>query len=624
MQLTPPPPPALGAVPAWARGTFIWRLMLADRPDALVEARAAIAAVANRLDHAVEHVVILTNAIGADEGRLPWDGIWPYWQRLTYRIGGGWDELARFMLDMRCQHRAHVSFHVNLTDANSGLRLYPETRAFFARLCEAQALYARPQGRDDQPWFGLPYVPQTIPAGDASDIFALVNYQRFWDSGLAREQIDGLFGRLPYLPPLLYVDVLGPKGWCIHPGYPDGGLGGSRATQLAGIQAIVKYIRDCGSEVAGESPDRLTEHADPPIRYSWSHGGLASNDYSLIGSGYGTGAMAGRRGGKAMQVYGNQGGYHLQCGDQAPELIRNQSWTDALHSPLYDGLREMGDATDLARQFFLTVAPELYHLGCGAARLPGGPGWELLDAAEGRVRLDALTLRGPDGTITVLEAEAATLLGSARVLPDPWASGGHTVGDLGEALGNGVAFRFDLPAAGTWELFVRYAAPGGGVLGWQLDGEPCQRLELPDTGAWHFYGDYRLELPLAAGPHELRLVRERLFAAWSDGARAEWTLAGGFRAWHGAVVLGQGGDRFWPDTWSGQRRILLYSEAGGERDWTLPEGWAGLPAVQLLPLTAAGRAHDRAQTLAVSAGGCRILLAANEFAVLFPLPGGSC
>ena len=52
----------------------------------------SIAAVANRLDHAVEHIVFLSGAIGADEGYLPWDGVWPYWQRLTWRVGGGWEE----------------------------------------------------------------------------------------------------------------------------------------------------------------------------------------------------------------------------------------------------------------------------------------------------------------------------------------------------------------------------------------------------------------------------------------------------------------------------------------------------------------------------------------------------
>ena len=514
-------------VPNWARGTFIWRLCLADRADALVEAAERIAAVANRLDHAVEHIVFLSGAIGADEGRLPWDGVWPYWQRLTYRIGGGWEELSRFMIAMRDQHRAQISFHVNCTDVNPGLRLYPETRAFFKRLVEAKAIYARPQGFNAQPWFGLPYIPQTIPEGDASDIFAMVNYQRFWESGLAREQIDGLFRRLPYLPPLLYVDVLGPLGWCIHPGYPDGELGGSKASQMAGLQAIIKYIRDCGSEVAGESPDRLIEHDNPPIRYSWGHGGLARNDYGQIGSGYGTGAQA-RRGGKAMHVYGNQGSYHLQCGESVPGLIKKGwepmaadgraatgAFVDPLRSPQVDGLRDWGTVDDLIRQFHYTVAPELYHIGCGAERLPGGPTWALLDEAEGRVRLDALTLRLPDESLRVLEAETARLLGSVRVIEDAWASGGKTVIDMDAALGNGVEFALDLPAPCT--AYIRYASVGGGMLGLAIDDGPIQRVELPDTGNWSHYGDHPLALPARAG--RLRLSANESLPAGATGRR---------------------------------------------------------------------------------------------------------
>lgn len=617
--------------PPWANGTFIWRLCLADRVDALEEAQRTIAAVANRLDHAVEQIVFLSGALGADEGRLPWDGVWPHWQRLTYRIGGGWTELARFMVAMRDQHRAHISFHVNCTDVNAGLRLYPETREFFARLRDARAIFARPQGVNAQPWFGLPYVPEAIPEGDASDIFAMVNYQRFWESGLAREQIDGLFGCLPYLPPLLYVDVLGPLGWCIHPGYPDGELGGSQATQRAGIQSIVRYIRACGSEVAGESPARLTEHGDPPIRYSWGHGGLSRNDYGLIGSGYGMGACS-RRGGKAMQVYGNQGSYHLQCGDRAPALVV-QGWesmaatkdanehdsADLLRSPAVDGLREWGNVDDLVRGFHFTVAPELYHIGCRSARLPGGSNWERLDAAEGRVRLDALTLRAPNGSLQVHEAEAAVVLGSARIFDDAWASGGKTVGRIDEALGNGVEFAFDVPAAGSYTGFIRYASVGGGILGLCLDDEPVRRIELPDTGAWQHHGDHPVTLLLSAGQHRLRLQCERIYAAWSDGARAEWTLAGGFRAWCGEVILGIAGDRFCPDTWSGQQRVLLYSEHGGERVWTLPQAWAGVRQARLIPLIDSGRDPAQARRVPVNGLHCRLTLKANQAAVLTPV-----
>ena len=132
-------------VPNWARGTFIWRLCLADRADTLVEAAETIAAVANSLDHAVEHIVFLSGAIGADEGRLPWDVVWPYWQRLTWRIGGGWEELSRFMVEMRDRHRTRISFHVNCTEGTDRTGPPPES---WADVTEVQLIPLTENGRD--------------------------------------------------------------------------------------------------------------------------------------------------------------------------------------------------------------------------------------------------------------------------------------------------------------------------------------------------------------------------------------------------------------------------------------------------------------------------------------------
>ena len=179
------------------------------------------------------------------------------------------------------------------------------------------------------------------------------------------------------------------------------------------------------------------------------------------------------------------------------------AFVDPLRSPQIDGIREWGTVDDLIRQFHFTVAPELYHIGCGAERLPGGPTWERFDAPEGRVRLDALTLRRTDGSLHVLEAESARLLGSVSVVADAWASGGKTVTDVDVALGNGVEFALALPAPCT--AYIRYASVGGAVLGGGVGDEPIQRVELPATGNWSHYGDHPLALP--TGPCRLRLER---------------------------------------------------------------------------------------------------------------------
>ena len=100
------------------------------------------------------------------------------------------------MEKMRREHNAVISFHLNISDVNAGMILYPETRAFFERLRDAKCIYARPVGFMNAPWHGLPFVPQALPAKpgspgfNASDMFAYVDYLRLWESGLAREIID--------------------------------------------------------------------------------------------------------------------------------------------------------------------------------------------------------------------------------------------------------------------------------------------------------------------------------------------------------------------------------------------------------------------------------------------------
>ena len=67
--------------PRWAKGTLIWRMSLADRPAALEKAEETIKAVYGMTDGAVRQIVFLNGVVGVDEGRLAWDGSWPYWGR---------------------------------------------------------------------------------------------------------------------------------------------------------------------------------------------------------------------------------------------------------------------------------------------------------------------------------------------------------------------------------------------------------------------------------------------------------------------------------------------------------------------------------------------------------------
>jgi len=612
--------------PGWiSKGYVTYKLNLFDGPDALEDAAVKIAAVANMTDHAIPQVVQLLGAVGADEGSLSWDGTWPYWSRPTFRVGHSWDRLARFMEAMLRDHQASISFHLNISDVNDGLALYPETRAFFERLRDARCIYKRPEGINNLPWRGLPFVPQAIPVNpatpgfDASHMFAYVDYWRLWESGLAKEIVDDFYSHLPYSPTLLYLDVLGTSGWCIHPGYPDGALGGSLETQVEGRTRILNYIRSKGSEIITESADHMEEI---PTTCGWGHGGLAFNDYSSIGGGYG-------RGNKGMHVYGNQFGAHLVWGaeEPAPENVFGRA-----RSPAIEGITDWATVPEMVQNIFMTVLPELHHIGAGHTRLPGGARVERLDAAEGRVRVDALTIEEPgkEGG-RLYPAHAGKVLGSAKIIDQPWGTDGRHVGDIDLAIGNGVEFTIESGEAGPRNLFIRFSSPRGGRLLLRVNGIDINEVTFPPTNPWEmsarlraseygndlrqrggygdpwcFHGDQLVSVTMKAGGNKVELLHHRIYAEWDDGTRAEWTLAGGFRAWKGAIVYGQGYDRFWPDTWSGQRRILAFSMNGCEREWMLPAGWEADREVILYPLLATGR--GKAVSLSVKKGRVKLNL----------------
>lgn len=175
--------PARNHAPAWAKpGVYVYRISTPDEANALDQVEAGLEITSRLLDGSVRQILILNGIIGHDHrGPWNWDGLWPFWNRVTFR-GGDWDRLAAFMRRARQQANAYPGFHLNLTDVNAGLRDYPESRAFFEQLVETRSIYRREwnpatNSRDRGP----PIVPQTIPTKEgAVEIFALVNYKRFW------------------------------------------------------------------------------------------------------------------------------------------------------------------------------------------------------------------------------------------------------------------------------------------------------------------------------------------------------------------------------------------------------------------------------------------------------------
>ena len=130
--------------PAWARpGVYVYRISTPDEAKVLDNVEAGLKITARLLDGSVRQIPIINGIIGHDHpGMCNWDGLWPYWNRVTYR-GGDWNRLAAFMRRTRDMSNTYPGFHVNLTDVNVGLRDYPESRAFFEELVETQSIYRR-------------------------------------------------------------------------------------------------------------------------------------------------------------------------------------------------------------------------------------------------------------------------------------------------------------------------------------------------------------------------------------------------------------------------------------------------------------------------------------------------
>ncbi len=142
---------------------------------------------------------------------------------------------------------------------------------------------------------------------DPIAIIALVNYQKFWASGLAGQMIDTFYSHLPYPPPLLYLDVLNLTGGNFSTGPPDGPLGGSEQTQLEGVVAIVDHLRSKGTDLATEGDRPYGDRPDgsPRAGYVWYHGrGFSNDDYRVISGGSGVN-LAGHH------VLGNPGAFNV-------------------------------------------------------------------------------------------------------------------------------------------------------------------------------------------------------------------------------------------------------------------------------------------------------------------------
>jgi hypothetical protein len=597
--------------PDWIKhGAYVYRILTPDDADTLLSTEKGLAITCHLLDGSIEQIPIINGLIGDDHlGTCNWDGVWPYWSHVSFRAKN-WDYLRDFMQRVSDKYKTKVSFHVNLTDVNVGLRAYPETRAFFNKLVETKSIYRRDfnpvtRKRDIEP----PYVPQAIPANEKNPItiFALVNYKRFWQSGMAREMIDDFYGHLPYPPPVLYVDVLTLEGGNFNTGFPSGPLGGSKETQLEGVLAIANYLRSKGTEVGTEGDRPFMEEFGT---YGWLHcqPGISSDDYSKI-----KGAAKGARV-VTQHVFGNTGCFDVSPIASTPGQIakvrehysnllagapsaRRMPGLDTWHIAdrgadndefnMFPGMGGgdpfRGDWIDLVNGFYLTGIQELYHIGKGNVRTS-------VYNKIGVLHIGNFVLVDPSGKATEIPA--------VDCLPPcfpQWAV--KSVRQYGRVmLENTLITRFPAPQAGKYRLKVHGGIPARAAAALNVYVDRQRQLRVlgisfknPDDLSQEF--DLG-EITLHEGENILSVDPGPIYARWSDGTVALWetpSLGKGFKVANGGVTFADDYDRMWPDTWSGQKKVYFFSWDGTHRVWKLPREWASVTTATLYPLGPDGR-----------------------------------
>ncbi len=603
--------------PAWIKhGAYVYRIATPDSADFLDSTEAGIAITSNLLDDSVQQIPLMFGLISDDHnGVCNWDGIWPYWNRVSYRAKS-WDNLHGFMQRVNDNSNAKISFHVNLTDVNVGMNAFPETQAFFKKLVETKSIYRRDWNkttgkRDIEP----PYVPKDFPTDDTNptSIFALVNYKNFWDSGLAKQMIDEFYGHLPYAPPVLYLDVLTLDGGNFSTGFPDGPLGGSKDTQTEGVLAIANYLRTKGTAVGTEG-DRgfMKEYGT----YGWLHcqPGYSADDYSIIkGAAKGVHVVT-------QHVYGNTGCFVVSPVASSPAQIAKvrghytellagtpitrkmpglNTWhiadrgdsSDEFNIVIGDGGGGdpfRGDWIDLVNGFYLTGIQELYHIGKGNVRTA-------VFETIGNIHVSKFGIVDANGKETEFPVFDCLAPGSPDWLKNDVKKSGRVM------METPLKFRFNAPAAGKYRIKF-YGNKGGnstGNINVYVDMQAQLKvLAVPfkTTGTeTHDLG----ELTLQAGDNAIIVDSGAIYAKWSDGTEAVWetpSIGKGFKVTNGDMTFADDYDRMWPDSWSGQKKIYFYSWDGTQRTWKLPLDWASVKKGTLYPLTPDGRSKGIALT----------------------------
>jgi hypothetical protein len=170
--------------------------------------------------------------------------------------------------------------------------------------------------------------------------------------------------------------------------------------------------------------------------------------------------------------------------------------------------------------------------GGGEVRLPAGE----IQLPTTLVVPAGVQLRGEGTERTTLRLSPEPAVPMVGIGQPGWGqivTGLHTPGDT-------LVYAFEVPKAGTWQLWVRYGADNaryniddmGDHCSLSVDGGPARPLEdLPNTGGWgHFRWGRTAALKLEPGRHEITWRNEKAggiaLDAWVLAADPEWSPEG--------------------------------------------------------------------------------------------------
>ncbi|SET19485.1 TIM-barrel domain-containing protein [Stigmatella erecta] len=141
-------------------------------------------------------------------------------------------------------------------------------------------------------------------------------------------------------------------------------------------------------------------------------------------------------------------------------------------------------------------------------------------ADTGQLNIDSLALLKPGdaypqsprtcGFGELCEAEDLALNGRMHLAANHPGYTGNGFAAGFEGVGDSIGFDIDAPAAGDYELTVRYAngfAPQAGVT-LTVEGGSSTPVLLPSTGSWDAWKPFTVPVHLAAGTHHVTLVRQ--------------------------------------------------------------------------------------------------------------------